>query len=310
MSSPSLSCISPQSSSPSLSIVKELSASKFPVYLASNPQTNQQTAIKVFPIDDIRYHKEKKILTQLAHPYIIGLQDYNDCGTVFEGEKRSFLGLEYASNGDLLEVIANHGKLPEILARSLFHQMIDALSYMHSQGIAHMDLKVDNLLISENFDLKITDFDLSQSTSSFRLDSKGTPGCRAPEVKKGICEDLLAADIYSAGIVLFILLSGNPPYGEVSRGYELEFDGFYRAMRRQNNRFWEAHSKHRRDSEFYSKEFRQLFGRMMEEDPEKRATMAEIKESEWFNGPVLDEEGCRLEMRKYMKKYLEVESCV
>lgn len=283
-----------------LTVTKKLSSSNYPVYLVSNAMTKQPMALKSFPFNDSQYNKEKTILSVLYHPNIIELHEAIDNIVLFDNQKISYLGLEYAANGDLLEMISRAGRLPEMLARTLFHQLIQALSYLHQQNIAHMDLKVDNVLIDDKFNLKITDFDLSQPINSVLLEGKGTPGCRAPEIKEDVCKNLRAADIYSAAIMLFVMISGSPPYSEVERDGQMEFDAFYKVMRKQNNRFWDVHSKHRGDPNFYSNEFKELFTIMTEEDPIDRATLEQIKESKWFNGPVLSEERYRQEMERYL----------
>ena len=152
-------------------------------------------------------------MSKLDHPNIIRMVDSADKTKVTldrEDQTVSYIGLEYASHGDLYEVVSEHGKMSEILTRTFFCSLIDAVSYMHSNNIAHLDLKLENLLIDSNFNIKVTDFDLSQPVDSTSLIARGTPCYRAPEIKKGICQDLKSADIYSLGVILFIMLSGSP----------------------------------------------------------------------------------------------------
>jgi len=240
----------------------------------------------------------------LNHPHIVQVYEAVDM-TVSNLEmiekKISYLALEYASHGDMLDMISKNGHVPEILARTLFHQLIDAVSYLHSRNIAHMDLKVDNLLIDESFKLKIIDFDLSQPLDSITVESGGTPGYRAPEVKSRLCGNLRAADIYSAAVVLFILITGHPPYLEISNGEDSEFDPFYRLLRKNVNRFWEVHSKHKKNPNFYNEEFKDLVTWMLAEESRERPTIEDIKKSKWYQGPTLNGDEFEEEMKKYLR---------
>src|SRR5690606_5457236 len=102
----------------------------------------------------------------------------------------------------------------EKLVRTYFHQFVEGLEYLHSQGIAHLDLKPDNLLFGEDHKLKIADFDLSYICGDDSIRGKGTINFRAPEIKDYECKKPFAADIYSAGIILFALMFGYLPYDE------------------------------------------------------------------------------------------------
>jgi len=219
-------------------------------------------------------------------------------------EMVSYLNLEFAPYGDLFEIIARTGPMPETLVRSLFVQLLDALSYMHSNNVAHLDLKVENLLIDEDFNLKLTDFDLSQSIDDSFLEGRGTPGYRAPEVKEGTAKNYIASDIYSAGIILFILFSGIPPYTEVDKGMSTEFDPFYKIMRKCNDKFWEVHAKHKQNPEFYSKNFISLINWMLLEEPSDRPTIDQIVNHPWFQEEIWTNEKYAEEMKKYMNKNL------
>jgi len=284
-----------------ISLVKKISTSKFPVYLGTDKQTGKFVAVKTYPLQDKLYQREKNTLRTLNHPHIVKLHSSNDQFTLAD-QSVSALVLEYAAYGDLLGNIQKFRKMPETLVRTLFHQLVDTLSYMYEKKFAHMDIKVENLLIDENFTLKLTDFDLSQHTDSHELESKGTAGSRAPEVAHGRCEDFKAADVYSLGVVLFIMMSGIPPYNETLKASGYEFDAFYKLMRKDEDKFWKTHSKYRGNPEFYSKEFKELFRMMVEEDPEDRITFEEIKKSKWYQGPIYDEQRCRDEMKTYLQE--------
>jgi len=267
---------------------------------------NRQVVLKTFPLQtDINktYFREKNALLSLNHPNIIQLYEAVDLANFDHvGQKISYLALEYASYGDLLEIISKTGHLPEILGRTLFHQLIEAISYLHRRNLAHMDIKVDNILIDENFRLKLIDFDLCQNLDSSFLEARGTPGYRAPEVKNGLCGDLRAADIYSAAVVLFIMMVGHPPYLEHSNGCDAEYDAFYKIFRKNVNRFWEVHAKHKNNPDFFNEDFQELINWMLKEEPRDRATIEDIQKTKWYQGPVLGKEEFALEMEKFINK--------
>lgn len=289
------------------SIIKPLTSSRNPIYHAFDKKFNRPVVLKTFPyIYDTNksYLREKNFLNNLNHPYIIQMFEAVDKApsnpTVLPDKEVSYLALEYAPHGDMMDIISRCSKLPEILARTIFHQIIEVVSYLHRRKIAHMDLKVDNILIDDSFKIKLIDFDLSQAIDSAFLEAQGTPGYRAPEVKKGFCSNLQAADIYSAAVILFIMLSGHPPYMETCKGGEFEYDAFYRLLRKDVNRFWKVHAKHKGNDEFYSEDFRELVGKMLAEEARERPSIEEIKNSKWFIGPVLEGEEYVAEMKKYL----------
>lgn len=77
-----------------------------------------------------------------------------------------------------------------------------------------------------------------------KIEARGTSGYRAPEVKNGTAKLFDAADIYSMAVVLFVMITGIPPYSEIDKGCGIEFDPIYKLMRKNNNKFWEIHAKH------------------------------------------------------------------
>lgn len=101
------------------------------------------------------------------------------------------------------------------MPRTLFRQLIEGMDYLHSNGISHLDIKLDNLVLSDDGLLKIIDFDAShQKDSGKKIISRGTKVYRAPEIRSSECENGFAADIYSCGILLFCFVMGRYPYLE------------------------------------------------------------------------------------------------
>lgn len=289
-------------------VIKPIYTGRNPIYFAKDNESDRQVIIKAFPVKsriNEGYMREKAHLTAVNHPNIIQLlQAVDMANTDFESyeEEVSYLVLEHALHGDLFGVISKHGQLPEVLARTLFRQLIEALGWLHRLNVAHLDVKTENILIDANFNLKVIDFDLSQSLDSSFIESKGTPGYRPPELKQGnLCSNLAAIDVYSAAVVLFIMVTGYPPYTEMSRGYDTVYDAYYKLMRSDVNKFWDVHAKHKGSPNFYSENFKSLVTGMLSENPSDRPSIEEIVNSEWFQGPVLGEEDYNREMKKYFR---------
>ena len=158
---------------------------------------------------------------------------------------------------------------------------------MHSKDFVHRDIKPENLLLGENFKLKICDFDLSYLKGDPIIQGKGTEHYRAPEVRDGCCKYPLAADIYSAGIILFILQAGYIPYLENKpvKGFDL-----YEILLERPERFWDSLDQVREKPQEFSADFRTLFLEMVRKDPTKRATLESIKGSEWYNKPIYNKD--------------------
>jgi serine/threonine protein kinase len=167
--------------------------------------------------------------------------------------------------------------------------LIDGLEYLHTRGCSHLDLKPENLLLGEDFQLKIIDFDLSHVKGDNSVKSRGTANLRAPEVLAGKVTDPQAADIFSAGILLFIFMTrGSYPYieGTLHRGENL-----WEALQNDLEKFWKVQERNLKCVENEdSKDFRELFELMTRAKLDQRATLADIRRSNWFKGSVFTPE--------------------
>ncbi|RVW31917.1 CBL-interacting protein kinase 5 [Vitis vinifera] len=202
------------------------------VYHARNLKSGQSVAIKMIDkekvlkvglIDQIK--REISVMRLVRHPNVVQLYE------VMASKTKIYFVMEYVKGGELFNKVAK-GKLKEDAARKYFQQLIGAVDFCHSRGVYHRDLKPENLLLDENGDLKVTDFGLSALWDSRRHDGLlhttcGTPAYVAPEVinKKGY--DGAKADMWSCGVILFVLMAGFLPfhdpnlmemYRKISRG--------------------------------------------------------------------------------------------
>ena len=129
---------------------------------------------------------------------------------------------------------------------------------------------------------------MAHSIDDIGMRSKGTANYRAPELGAGACKNTKAADIYSAGILLFVLLAGTFPYMEdaLVQGHEL-----YAVMRNDPDYFWKIHEGIQKDRVHFDQDFKDLFMSMVRVDPSERASLEEIKSNKWFQGPTYSLEG-------------------
>ncbi|CAK88109.1 unnamed protein product (macronuclear) [Paramecium tetraurelia] len=183
--------------------------------------TKQQRAVKVIPKSKVknpeRFKREIDILRAMDHPNIIKLYE------TYEDQRNVYLVTELCEGGELFDRIMDKGYFNEAEAHAIFLQIIQALNYCHSNGICHRDLKPENFLFLTKADdspLKVIDFGLSilfedgqtkPGAQKVSMKTKaGTPYYISPEVLKGNYDEL--CDIWSAGVILYILLSGVPPF--------------------------------------------------------------------------------------------------
>lgn len=143
------------------------------------------------------------------HPHIVNLVE------VLESQTTLYLVLELVQGCELFDKIKLEGKQDEDTARHYYYQLISAMEFMHSLGICHRDLKLENLLIdSETQVLKVTDFGLSGCGDQQLHTTLGSPNYIAPEVLIGKGYDGNMVDIWSSGVILYVLLAGFLPFDE------------------------------------------------------------------------------------------------
>lgn len=241
------------------------------VYHARVIRTGQSVAIKAVCKQKIlkggltgHVKREISIMRRLRHPHIVRLLE------VLATKKKIYFVMEFAKGGELFTKVAK-GRFSEDLSRKYFQQLISAVGYCHSRGVYHRDLKPENLLLDENWDLKITDFGLSAVTDQARPDGRlhtlcGTPAYVAPEIlsKQGYYG--AKVDIWSCGIILFVLNAGYLPFNDANlmNMYRKIYKGEFRCPK------------------WTSPELKYLLNRLLDTNPETRITVEEIKADPWF----------------------------
>ncbi|XP_019056525.1 PREDICTED: CBL-interacting serine/threonine-protein kinase 3 isoform X2 [Tarenaya hassleriana] len=190
------------------------------VKFARNSETGEAVALKILDKEKVLKHKmaeqiRREIATMklIKHPNVVQLYE------VMASRGKIFIVLEYVTGGELFDKIVNHGRMREDEARRYFQQLINAVDYCHSRGVYHRDLKPENLLLDAYGTLKISDFGLSALSQQVRDDgllhtSCGTPNYVAPEVLNDRGYDGSTADMWSCGVILYVLLAGYLPFDD------------------------------------------------------------------------------------------------
>ncbi|CAF1003713.1 unnamed protein product [Rotaria sordida] len=185
------------------------------VKLALDKRKNEQVAIKTIkksrienPHDLARIRREIDFMTSLNHPYIIKVKE------VYESREKIILVMEYASGGELYDYLNRMKRIPESQARAIFRQIVSAVHFLHKNQIVHRDLKLENILIDHNGDIKLADFGLSNSWSPRRLLHTfcGSPLYASPEIVSGIPYYGPEVDCWSLGVLLYTLVFGSMPF--------------------------------------------------------------------------------------------------
>ncbi|KAL4100301.1 hypothetical protein PRIC1_008095 [Phytophthora ramorum] len=142
--------------------------------------------------------------------------DYEREGFFMSGDS-VFVAMEFCAGGDLYDyVTARPGRrLPEREALPLFAQIVKGLSFLHAIGVAHRDLSLENVLLKDG-QVKICDFGLSADANQLSTDVVGKFYYMAPEVTRGAAYDPKGADVWSLGVLLFIMLTGSPLFADES----------------------------------------------------------------------------------------------
>jgi len=201
------------------------------VYLGKKIDTEEYVAIKILKEEFLRrdndsilsVHNEITILKNLSHQGIIKMHAYGDAGTVVKPSGRVinnlvFIVMEFVQGGLLFDLCQTMGAMGEDAGRFFLHQMLESVGYMHNKRVVHRDLKLENILIDDNLNLKVADFGFACYKSIDNLKSyRGTMTYMAPEIKEGKNYVGTQVDTFSIGVILFIIVQGIFPFKEARK---------------------------------------------------------------------------------------------
>ena len=240
------------------------------VKLATHSLTGEQVAIKILEKtriakkeDKDRINREILIMKKVNHYNIARLYQ------IVENKFTIYLIQEYIQGKEFMDYLTKNGKLNETEACKFYHQIISALEYIHQCGIAHRDFKPENILLTNNNILKIIDFGLGNFYKNNQLlkTSCGSPCYCPPEMIKEESYNGALSDIWSSGIILYLMLCGNLPF------YHEQNDIMFNKI--LSGKF--DLPKH------LSNNAKDILKKILEVDPKKRMKFEEIKSHPWFN---------------------------
>ena len=256
-------------------IVKTLGEGSFgKVKLAIHQLTGQKVALKIISRRKLvtrdmagRIEREIQYLQLLRHPHIIKLF------TVITMPSEIVMVLEYAG-GELFDYIVQNGKMAEDKARKFFQQIVCAVEYCHRHKIVHRDLKPENLLLDDNLNVKIADFGLSNimTDGNFLKTSCGSPNYAAPEVISGKLYAGPEVDVWSCGVILYVLLVGRLPFDDeyIPALFKKIAQGNYAVP------------------SYLSAGAVRLIRKMLQVHPVNRITIQDIRQDPWFTKDLAD----------------------
>jgi len=269
------------------------------VFLATHKDTCETSAIKFVFKDgmnekDLKHLKnEIKAMQELKSltPHVVQILQFEENARL--GSKSAFaIRTELCNGGELFNYLMYSGRFEEKLARTYFLQLLEAVACMHAKKFVHRDIKAENILIHDGV-LKLADFgfarryqrdDDDDDDDDVKMTTQcGTPGYTAPEIMNCIRLDdsytSAACDIFSSGVLLFIMLVGVPPMTNATRG-DWWFD---RLRERRYDRFWASHEQ---NGHVISDQAKDLIIRMLAPNPRDRPTVSQIKEHPFLKGAV------------------------
>ncbi|GAV75016.1 Pkinase domain-containing protein/NAF domain-containing protein [Cephalotus follicularis] len=242
------------------------------VKFARNMVTGEHVAIKILDKEKVLKHKmigqiKREISTMklIRHPNVIRMYE------VMASKTKIYIVLEFVTGGELFDKIASKGRLKEEEARMYFQQLINAVDYCHSRGVYHRDLKPENLLLDASGVLKVSDFGLSALPQQVREDGLlhttcGTPNYVAPEVINNKGYDGAKADLWSCGVILFVLMAGFLPFEE---------SNLMTLYKKINKADFTC-------PPWFSTSAKKLIKRILDPNPVTRITISDVLENEWF----------------------------
>jgi len=273
-------------------------------FSATSKEGGEAVAVKIVDIRRMRADQLKKecdILSVLKHDNIIKVHDHGRFSDKYPNHY--FIFMELASRGELFDRVIEGGSMKDPVAHMYFCQIADAISYCHDAGVAHRDLKLENVLLNDAEQIKVIDFGLSHiyprvrdpttgaesiDCSKLLRDVCGSKSYAAPEVLAGQGYYGFLADMWSLGVCLFAMLAGFFPLDEASMN-DWRFPRLAEAQSQGRSTVETVFNFYRRDPTELSREVIDLLDKLLMIKPERRMTMAQLKDHPWVLGKRLEE---------------------
>ncbi|KAI4317927.1 hypothetical protein L6164_025753 [Bauhinia variegata] len=241
------------------------------VYQGKSLIDNSTVAVKIIDKAKTDAAMEPRIVREIDamrrlqhHPNIIKIHE------VLATKSKIYLIVEFAAGGELFAKISRKGRLTEPVARRYFQQLVSALCFCHQTGVAHRDLKPQNLLLDKDGNLRVSDFGLSalpeQLKNGMLHTACGTPAYTAPEILSRRSYDGSKADAWSCGLILYVLLAGYLPFDDSN------IPAMCKRISRRNYQF----------PEWISKPARYVIYHLLDPNPDTRMSLESLYQNPWF----------------------------
>jgi len=263
------------------------------VFRARHTPTGNEVALKVMSKSTVAEHgmqealkEEVEILLKVDHPHIIKAYEF------FEDDFDFYLSTELLLGGELFDRIVDIKRYSEKNARDIFNILLNTVSYLHDMDTVHRDIKPENLLLvnaEDDTQVKLADFGFAKRLHGQKTDTAcGTPGYIGPEILRGE-QYGIEVDIFSLGVVLYILLSGRPPFYDSNDRKRIKKNR--EVLYSFNKKYWRRVSDNAKD----------LIAKMLEKNPAKRITARKALQHPWMT-----ESSVELEKRDIQRAMTEL----
>ena len=255
------------------------------VFLVKEKGNGKKYIAKVSKEDNDSINNEVNILNELKkynNPYIINIIDSGE-GEIIrkyrEIKIRKYCVLEYASNGNIFDYIyCKRSGLGELFSKIIFQKIMKGIQFIHQHNICHRDIKLDNILLDENFCPKICDFGFASMNTQNLNGNLGTSGYKPPEISRLKPYDGSKVDIFCLGASLIRLVAGISGFDKAIR----QDQKYHMIMNKKYKEFWEVVKSQHQELNL-SSEFKDLYIKMVIYNPQSRLTADEVLNHPWFD---------------------------
>jgi len=285
---------------------KTLGSGMFKVKLVRDEMTRENYAAKICKDSFSKYKlaKEASVLSELNRAGVANIVKMIEYVEPDQGAQRkaglkenlstyqckAAIILELAANDTIFEYVLASKGFEERLAYSYFKELITTVSNIHNLGFVHRDIKLENILIDSDYNMKLADFGFARSFDDSSKDKMltrlGTEYYIAPEMRREDPYSGVKIDVFSCGVVLFIMIFGRPPFRQAS-----SIDPLYKYFSdEQPEKFWDKVERKLNGGKEYSMTLKLLLNDLLAADPEKRPTAGKVLEYEWMQQQVYSKE--------------------